>query len=379
MNDNEQIQNTVDESGEIRFATLQREVREVNAKLAEKAHFIQLQSSIIQQQIVELRQKQRLSEEMLVFFYFFRPLIFPLMWLIRPIYMALRPRLGVLEQYPPQPLRLPPRFKMDIQWNSAPKISIVTPSYNQASFLERTLESVFDQRYPNLEYYVQDGGSTDGTLDVLRRYDDQLTGWASRPDNGQSNAINIGFSKTSGEIMAWLNSDDILLPGALAFVADLFSRHPEIDVIYGHRILINEADMEIGRWMLPQHDDNILSWADFIPQETMFWRRRIWEEAGGKIDESLDFAIDWDLLLRFREAGAHFFRVNRFLGGFRIHPAQKTSAEKLTGFQEMSQMRERTLGRLPTKNEITRAVYPYLLKHTLIDIGWRIRSRFSLT
>ncbi|MFZ2308065.1 MAG: glycosyltransferase family 2 protein [Rhodoferax sp.] len=379
MTNNESIASSVAEADEIRVARLERDILNLNAQLAKKDGCIQLQRNIIEQQLDELKHKQRLSEEMLVFFYFFRPLIFPLMWLVRPLYKALRPRLGVLEQYPPQPLRLPSKFKGDLPLGAAPKISIVTPSFNQSVFLERTLESVFEQHYPNLEYYVQDGGSTDGTMDVLRHYESQLTGWVSAPDNGQSNAINIGFSKTSGEIMAWLNSDDILLPGTLAFVADFFSRHPDVDVIYGHRILIDQEGMEIGRWMLPHHDHNILSWADFIPQETMFWRRCIWEKAGGKIDESLNFAIDWDLLLRFRDAGAHFSRVDRFLGGFRIHPTQKTSAEKSTGFQEMSQIRERTLGRLPSKKEITRAVYPYLLKHVLIDVGWRIRSKLGLT
>lgn len=367
------------DTAEMCVARLQQALLNVNAQLTEKDSCIQLQQNIIQQQLDELQQKQRLSEEMLVFFYFFRPLIFPLMWLVRPLYKALRPRLGVLEQYPPQPLRLPSKFKRDFPPGATPTISIVTPSFNQSEFLERTLESVLSQHYPNLEYYVQDGGSTDGTSDVLQRYGNQLSGWVSGPDKGQSNAINIGFAKTSGEIMAWLNSDDILLPGTLASVADFFSCHPEVDVIYGHRILINPDGMEIGRWMLPEHDDDILSWADFVPQETMFWRRRIWEKAGGKIDESLDFAIDWDLLLRFREAGAHFSRLNKFLGGFRIHPTQKTSAEKSTGFQEMSQMRERTLGRLPSKKEITRAVYPYLLRHVLVDIGWRLRSALGLT
>lgn len=259
-----------------------------------------------------------------------------------------------------------------------PKISIVTPSYNQASFLERTLESVLCQGYPNLEYLVQDGGSTDDTVAVLERYDGRLSGWTSCADNGQAHAINIGFSKTSGEIMAWLNSDDILLPGTLFYVADYFTRHPDVDVVYGHRFLIDEDDRDIGRWMMPQHRDQIISWADFIPQETMFWRRSIWEKAGGQIDESLHFAVDWELLVRFRETGAHFARLPRFLGGFRIHPQQKTSADNSIGFQEMCQIRVRTLGRIPSQDEITKAVNPYLLDHVVTDIGWRIRNMLGL-
>ena len=130
-------------------------------------------------------------------------------------------------------------------------ISIVTPSYNQAPFIERTLRSVLDQGYPDLQYFVQDGGSKDGTADILERHADRLAGFDCQPDGGQAQAINRGFARTDGEIMAWLNSDDILLPGALAHVAAKFAAHPEIDVLYGHRVLIDENDCEIGRWIMP--------------------------------------------------------------------------------------------------------------------------------
>jgi len=179
--------------------------------------------------------------------------------------------------------------------------------------------------------------------------------------------------------MAWLNSDDILLPGTLGYVADYFNRHPEIDVIYGHRILIDENDKQIGRWIVPRHDDKVLSWADYVPQETMFWRRSIWEKAGSQIDESFRFAMDWDLLIRFREAGARFARLPRFLGAFRIHPHQKTSAAiSEIGFQEMDRIRERVHGRVPSSLEVRKAVLPYLLKHVITDVGWRIRNRLGV-
>src|SRR5207302_369335 len=142
-----------------------------------------------------------------------------------------------------------------------------------------------------------------------------------------ANGLNVGFEHATGEIMAYLNSDDVLLPGALNYVANYFREHPEVDVVYGHRVVIDEYDQEIGRWVLPGHDDEVLSWADYVPQETLFWRRRIWEDAGGMIDESFRFAIDWDLLIRFRDAGARMARLPRFLGGFRVHPHQKTSKE----------------------------------------------------
>ncbi|HTT08226.1 MAG TPA: glycosyltransferase family 2 protein [Gammaproteobacteria bacterium] len=275
-------------------------------------------------------------------------------------------------------MRLPAHYAQPVSITRLPKISLVTPSYKQAGFIERTINSVLDQDYPNLEYFVQDGGSMDGTREILDRYSKRLAGWESCPDRGQSQALNLGFAKTSGEIMAWLNSDDILLPGALAYVAEYFNRHPEVDVVYGHRILIDENDHQIGRWMLPAHDDAVLSWADYVPQETIFWRRRIWDKVGGRIDESFRFAMDWDLLVRFRDAGARFARLPRFLGGFRVHPQQKTSAAiSEVGCQEMDRIRQRVWGRVPSRTEVRKAVLPYLVKHVVTDLGWQIRNKLG--
>lgn len=289
----------------------------------------------------------------------------------------LGPRLGVLRQYPPRVLRVPV-LTAQVP-DPAPRISIVTPSFRQAEFIERTIRSVIEQRYPALEYFVQDGGSRDGTTEILDRYAPRLSGWASESDSGQSQAINRAFAKTSGEIMAWINSDDILFLNALAQVADFFARNPDIDVVYGHRVLIDEQDREIGRWILPPHNDKVLSWADYVPQETLFWRRRIWDKSGGRIDESFRFAMDWDLLLRFRDAGARFARLPRFLGGFRVHSRQKTSAGiSEVGFAEMDRLRQRVMGRVPSRIEISRAVAPYLLRHAATDLGWRIRDRLGM-
>jgi hypothetical protein len=288
-------------------------------------------------------------------------------------------RLGHLIQHQPKKMRLPAHYSRPIHIFQVPKISIVTPSYKQAEFIERTIKSVLDQQYPDLEYFVQDGGSQDGTEEILNCYSDKLTGWESRSDNGQSQAINLGFANTSGEIMAWLNSDDILLPGALAYVANYFNHHPKIDVVYGHRMLIDENDQQIGRWMLPKHDNEVLSWGDYIPQETLFWRRSIWDKAGGQIDESFSFAMDWDLILRFRKAGACFARLPRFLGGFRIHVQQKTSAGiSGIGIQEMNRIRERELGRIPSDAEIYKAVLPYMRKHLVTDLSWRIWNKLGI-
>lgn len=312
-------------------------------------------------------------------------LIWPLNYVFAPIRRIVRsqlnlllPRLGNLNQHAPRPLSLGSQIAR-VGMSSPPRVSIVTPSFRQAAFIERTIKSVMDQRYPNLEYIVQDGGSEDGTREILERYADRLASWESSPDGGQAHAINRGFARATGEIMAWLNSDDILLPDALASVIDYFSRHPDVDVVYGHRVLIDENDQEIGRWLLPAHDDSVLSWADFIPQETLFWRRRVWEKAGGKVDESFRFALDWDLLVRFRDVGARFARIPRFLGGFRIHQQQKTSASiSDIGFQEMDRIRERALGRVPSQMEVRKALAPYLLRHVATDLGWRIRNRLGV-
>ena len=291
----------------------------------------------------------------------------------------LSPRLGNLNQYPPRQLSLVPNRPRTAQQSAAPKISIVTPSFKQGAFIEKTILSVLDQQYPNLEYFVQDGGSLDETVDILQKHAARLSGWVTERDSGQSQAINRGFAKTSGDIMAWLNSDDLLLPGALGTVANYFNRHPEVDVLYGNRLLIDEDDMEIGRWILPGHDSAVLSWVDYVPQETLFWRRRIWDKVGGRVDESFRFAMDWDLLVRFREAGAKFGHIPKFLGVFRIHAHQKTSANiNQIGHQEMNRIRERIFGRIPSQKEIRKAILPYLMRHIALDLLYRVQKRLVL-
>lgn len=281
----------------------------------------------------------------------------------------LQPRLGKLWHHPPRPLRVPPEYSRNPTPSPAPRISIVTPSLNQASFLEHTMRSVVGQGYPNLEYVVQDGGSTDGSLDLLKRWDTHISAWESRSDHGQACALNLGFRKTGGEIMAYLNSDDVLLPGALNYVGEYFLRHPDVDVLYGHRILVDDDHQEIGRWILPPHDKTVIRWADFIPQQTLFWRRRVWEKVGGAIDETFQFAMDWDLILRFDQVGATFVRLPRFLAAFRVHPDQKTTANwDDLGNREVARIRRRCHGRDVTEEEIRDNVWNYLLYHVLIAV-----------
>jgi glycosyltransferase involved in cell wall biosynthesis len=234
------------------------------------------------------------------------------------------------------------------------------------------LDSLLSQSYANLEILVADGGSTDGTREILNRYSRYLRWWCSEPDRGQTHALNKGFRRSSGEIMGWLNSDDRLAPGALHRISQFLTDHPEVDVVYGHRILIDENDMEVGRWTLPPHDPRVLSWADYVPQETLFWRKPLWEKSGGKLDEDFHFAMDWDLLLRFRNAGAKIVRLPYFLGLFRVHASQNTCANiESTGFHEMQALRKRCLGYTPTQNRIALGVLWYLIKARCVESMWK--------
>lgn len=273
-------------------------------------------------------------------------------------------RLRKLTHYKPRDLRVPARYHRPVRLDDPPVISVVTPSFNQGRFLEQTIKSVLDQDYPRLEYAVQDGGSKDESVAVMEKYRHRLVHAESRKDNGQAHAVNLGFARAArGEIMAYLNSDDLLLPGSLNYVAAYFARNPDVDVVYGHRIIIDPDGREVGRWVLPGHSDRMLVWADYVPQETMFWRRRIWDKVGG-IDESFRFALDWDLLLRFREAGAKFVRLPRFLGAFRVHATQKTSADLAdVGAPEMARLRLRLHGRETDLDDIRQNMHGYMLRH----------------
>ena len=277
-----------------------------------------------------------------------------------------KPKLGVLFQHRPRPLLIPKHYHAPCTLPNPPLISLVTPSFQQAEFLETTMLSVLNQAYPRLEYIVQEGGSTDGSVALIERHQERLKHGASAKDRGQAHAINLGFAHATGEIMGYLNSDDFLLPGALAYVAEYFAAHPEADVVYGCRVVVDLSGAEIGRWVLPNHEDALLPWADYIPQETLFWRRRIWDRVGARIDESFQFALDWDLLLRFQAAGAKFICLPRFLGAFRFHALQKTTLQyDDVGSKEMSILRERYLGRVPSGSEIAKRMRGYMFRHLI--------------
>lgn len=286
----------------------------------------------------------------------------------------LRPGIGQLGTYEPrgvvhhEPVDCAPALA-----ENAPRITIVVPSYNQGIFLGDTLKSILDQQYPNLELIVVDGGSTDESLDIIKRYGTQISWWVSEKDAGQASAINKGFQRSTGEIMAWVNSDDLVAPGALNFVSKYFLENSTVHALYGDRIVINDSGLEIGRWILPAHSYSILKWVDFIPQETLFWRRSAWEAVESHIDEQFAFAMDWDFLLRLSKINRQIVHVPRFLGLFRVHGSQKTSSQMTSiGLTEMDILRRRELGFSPRKWQIIARVAPYILKARWLDFRYRM-------
>jgi glycosyltransferase involved in cell wall biosynthesis len=283
--------------------------------------------------------------------------------------------LGKLNQHKPEKIKYEdfPEVGTDNYYT----ISLVTPSYNQVKFIERTIKSVLNQKYPKLEYCIQDGGSTDGTKKIVAKYKNKLTFFDSKKDKGQSNAINLGFKHTRGEIMAYLNSDDMLMPGSLFYVNKYFQENPDTDVIYGNRIIVDQNDKKIGRWVLYKHDNKVLKTVDYVPQETLFWRREIWEKIGGKVDESFSFAMDWDLLMRFMKANAKIVRVPYFLGMFRLHTDQKTSTQINTvGREECIKILKKYHKKVISENVINKISRDYVIKSSftswLLDRGFRI-------
>ena len=226
---------------------------------------------------------------------------------------------------------------------SMPRVSVVTPSYNQAPFLEATILSVLEQDYPNLEYIVIDGASTDGSVGILRRYDHRLTYWCSEADAGQTDAINKGFSKATGEIYAWLNSDDVYRPGAVAEAVSFLHDHPEVGMVYGDAVYIDEAGAPIGRFPAAQTDPSRLRRGYVhIPQQAAFFRASPWRVVG-PLDPSLYFAMDYDLWVRIAALSPIRY-VKRPWVGFRIHEQAKTLAAADRYWPEMMRVHRREGG-----------------------------------
>jgi len=226
-------------------------------------------------------------------------------------------------------------------------IAVVVPSYNQAAFLEETLRSLFYQRHPRLAVYVVDGGSTDGSAELIRRYQSHLTYWVSEPDRGQSDALNKGFAHTSEDWLGWLNSDDLLLPGALQALEDAIIRHPEESWFAGAGWFIDALGQRIRPYRAPAQTcwaQDFVPWTDkWFAQPGCFFSRKLYQTAGGFLREDLHYAMDLDLWLRM---GQHApMRPLEFeMGAYRLHDKSKTISQRPAMEREVVQVLLENLG-----------------------------------
>lgn len=210
--------------------------------------------------------------------------------------------------------------------NKYPKISIVTPVYNQVHFIEQTICSVINQGYPNLEYIIIDGGSTDGTIDIIKKYSNRISYWVSEPDNGMYDAIQKGFEKSTGEIMGWLNSDDIYYDKCLFAVANAFQNNPQVEWLTGMQTTIDAEGLIIrnaqGRFLSKYNF--IMRDFQWISQESTLWRRDLWNKCGGRLATSLRYAGDFELWLRFIQQSP-LYHLQSPIGTYRIRQGQLSS------------------------------------------------------
>lgn len=260
----------------------------------------------------------------------------------------------------------------------SPTISIVTPSYNQAQFIEETIQSVLGQGYPNLEYVVIDGGSTDGSVDIIRRYAARLKYWTSERDGGQYDALNRGFAHTTGEIMAWLNSDDKYTPWAFSIVGEIFASFPEVEWIstvqpIGWNVRGQAINVDFsGGFSQPSFfkGGNFPSEGSYgrkwIQQESTFWRRSLWERAGARVESSLQLAADFELWARFYQH-ANLYGVLAPLGGFRAHGDQKSVSHASQYMKEADEALRRYGGRPCTG-----------LEALVRGVTWKISRHYAL-
>jgi len=225
------------------------------------------------------------------------------------------------------------------------KVSIITPSLNQAPFIERSIQSVLAQQWRPLEYIVFDGGSTDGTLDILKKYNAQLR-WVSEPDKGQSDAVNKGIRTATGDVIGWLNSDDIYYPGAVKLAVEFLAAHPELDAVYGMADYIAADDSIIDSyptepWHFPRLKD-----VCFICQPALFLRRSVFERHG-YLDTDLHYCMDYEYCLRLGRAGVHFGYLETKLAGARMYVGNKTISGRMEAYAEIIDMFRRNFGTVP--------------------------------
>ncbi len=252
--------------------------------------------------------------------------------------------------------------------NGEPLVSIVTPSLNQAQYLEKAIQSVLAQEYPRIEYIVVDGGSTDGSVDIIRGYEAQLAWWISEPDEGHADALNKGFACASGDVLAWLNSDDYYYPGAIAQAMAFLRDHPDVGMVYGDADYLDPQGRVIGRFPAAQTDlQRMLRGYVHIPQATTFFRADIWEQVG-PLDLSLFFAFDYDLWVKIA-AQSELKYLHRTWAAFRLHEEGKTIDSSARCWPDMIEVHRRRGG-----GYLSMIYAKYLLRR-MVEPLWMLQYR----
>ena len=221
---------------------------------------------------------------------------------------------------------------------NCPKISIVTPSFNQAQFLEETIISVISQNYPDLEYIIIDGGSSDGSVEIIKKYEKYLTYWVSEPDNGHGHALNKGFARSTGEIMAWINGDDKYYPYTFGTVAEIFNKFSDINWIQGKNSWIDKSGrLEDVQFSFINIYSYLLYDFKWIQQESVFWRRSLWEKSGAFINEKLELMVDGELWTRFFLSD-DIWNLDLVISSFRNHEKNRSHTRMEKVYDEMNQV-----------------------------------------
>jgi hypothetical protein len=287
---------------------------------------------------------------------------------------------------PPRPalanLPAPPPGKTGWPWTEAsprlenesaglrdlPAVAIVTPSYQQAEFLEEAIRSVLLQGYPKLSYAIMDGGSTDGSLAIIEKYAQWLDAWVSEADGGQAQAIDNGFQRIPGEVLGWLNSDDVFAPGAVWRAVEEFGQHPEAVLVYGNADEISRDGAQLGPATHARQADRqyLIQVANAVPQPSAYFQRRAYE-AAGKLDHSLNWALDYDLWIRLADLGPIVY-IPEILSQMRIYPQAKTSGGAPAMFDEFRVVGER-YGGFGLLNQMVGWLVPALLPKALTALN----------
>lgn len=260
--------------------------------------------------------------------------------------------------------------------STQPLVSIVTPSFNQVRFIEETVRSVLDQDYPNLEYIIIDGGSTDGSVEVIRRYADRLAFWVSEPDQGQTDAINKGFARAQGEILAWLNSDDTYKPGAVREAVQFLQDQPQVGMVYGDADLVDESGKVIGKFPARSTDLRRLQRGYVhVPQQAAFFRSNLWRQVG-PLDPTFFFAMDYDLWVRLARL-APLTYVPRLWANFRLHQGGKSVVADDRCWPEMVRVHYRDGGSWFSWMVFKAWIRPLIYAWLPMRVRLWLRNRFS--